>query len=328
MILNGLIFFFAAAKASLFSEYMLAEGERVLFAKTATETIIDPPEVITTFPLPLDPKKLPQVAIDNGASRHKSRNIETIRLEANGAWTKFHFWEAGAASKQVFQFKINRPHLLDVTDFMCSGDSFSVLSVDSLRGNEIIATTLGKGAFDNCLTFAATPQQAWNSENFSHVRHLLEAGTYQLQIVANKSPAGAGQGAIRLEPVRLARKTRRNFQLVESKLPFRHAAHVCDMFGMDLAQIDNQEEAISAFKLVHDTLGPRETAFIAGFQGARTAARVEEFSEEGLPSRDDLVDENPYYLYSGKHRGTGQILTSSTPYPPSSVICKIIEHDT
>lgn len=319
-----LAFYFATVKASFFSEYILGEGERVLFAKTSRETVINPPEVMVSFPLPQDPKKLSQVAIDNGASRHIKRKFHTIRLNPNGVWTRFNFWEAGSAANELFQFKINVPHLLDVTDFMCAGDSFTIAKADSLRGTEEIASTFGKGAFDNCLTFAASPQQAWNSENFSHVRHLLEPDTYQLQIFANKSPAGAGQGALRLEAVRVSKKTRRNFRLIESKLPFRFAALVCDMYGMELAQIENENEAIEAFKFVYDTLGPKETAFIGGFApSTATKHDLDESSEKDGNEGGELL--TPFYIYTGKRREDGQILTSSTQYPPSSVICRVVE---
>ncbi len=302
--------------AMYFPEYILGKDERVLFAKTPRGTVIDPPEMVTTVPLPTDSKKLSQAAIDNGASSGQKRKLSATQLKANGVWTRFNFWEAGSPANEVFQFIINKPHLLDVTDYLCSGESFTVVN---LEDGEIMVSTKGRGAFDNCLTRAESPQQAWNSENFSHARHLLAAGDYKIQIYATESPAGAGKGAVRLESIRVSSKAREALRLVESKLPFRYATEVCDLFGLELAHIGSANEAIQAFKFIHDTLGPNEVAFIAGYG---------EPSGEGSDDSDETsrIEVNkPFYVYTGKHRGDGQILTTDGSYPPSSVICRAVE---
>lgn len=303
-----LLFLTPATSASFFHDYQLAEKEQVLFARTNTETVTRPETPLAIFALPqMDPKRLSQAAIDNGAGKHSKRGLKQIRLPADGRWKEFQFWESGSFANEEFKFEINTAHILDVTDFKCTGDAFAVFNAKSSA--EIISSKV-TGAYDGCLTFADTPQQAWNSENFSHLRHVLPMGKYHLKTVAISSPAGAGSGAIRLEPIRFSKLNRERFRIIESKLPWRYAAEVCRLYDLELASLNSENEVIKAFKLIYDALGPKETAFIRRFGNA-----------DDWVENEELESSPAVYVYAHT-RSNGQVLSNSGPTPLNSVLCE------
>ncbi|QSI78608.1 PEP-CTERM sorting domain-containing protein [Niveibacterium microcysteis] len=126
-------------------------------------------------------------------------------ITPSDGWQTFYFGDAGsawldapafddAALPTRFEFTLDGPARLDVTDLGLAGDRFEVV-VNGVRLG--LTSAMPINDTDVGLDF----DTAFTSPAWSHGSWTLAAGTYTVSGLASDSPFGAGVGAIRLAAV-------------------------------------------------------------------------------------------------------------------------------
>jgi len=222
-------------------------------------------------------------------------------------WNVFEFRSAGAKALQSFKFRLDAPHIIDVTDYKCAGDAIAVYDRDDDKGRSTLIMEAYKVKNDNCATFANTPEAAWKSPNHFHRREILDAGKHHLEFIPTESPFGSGRAAFRLERIKECKVRNDNFVVLKTFFSHRLAEAACNLFGLRLAVVSS-EDMIEAIEAVYDCIGENETVFIKTFIDPNNL--------------DRNPNNSPMYLRTGDAEREGQILDNTGDVPMYRVLCQ------
>lgn len=198
------------------------------------------------MPLPLKPRDVP--------------------LALNGGWYSFQFGQANTEAPSHFVFQLSAPALFKITDYFCSGDRFYLKDSHKYLG------PTGQVSFDDCKSNTTNPDYAFaHPDVFSVGSYRLEVGWHNISVKVLQAPFGGGSGAVRLDPiiVQCAIKTADSaaFTMVDTPVPYAHAAGICSAMGLQLADINLHKTLAGASDLAFQCLGPFRKAWIGSYFG-------------------------------------------------------------
>lgn len=115
-------------------------------------------------------------------------------LQVGGNWTRFQYATKDTKAQPAFFLYLEEGQeaLLQVTDYYCSGDRFSIMDNGKVLG------TTSKAAFDHCLTRTEDIDEAFASSKWSSGQYRLKSGGHQISLRVEASPGQTGAGAVRV----------------------------------------------------------------------------------------------------------------------------------
>jgi hypothetical protein len=114
-----------------------------------------------------------------------------VTVGKSPAWSFSPFGGTGSQALNTFLIDTMEFLTLQVTDFQCIGDVFSIYNGDTL-----LFSTHDVDA-DGCAAFQPDPDLAFSNPEFSKGSFTLSPGSYNLRIVLKSSPYGGGTLALR-----------------------------------------------------------------------------------------------------------------------------------
>lgn len=154
------------------------------------------------------------------------------------AWSYFTYNCACKTAVPIFRVQAcDRPALLQITDFLATGDAYLAYANDQLILKTPLRRSLG------LLTLSLDPSAAMISRDWSHGEVPIEAKTtFTLKIVPRNVTYETGRGAVRLLPLYHSAISSRFF-IVTTPLPYEQAADACAAFdGAQLAILKNERQ--------------------------------------------------------------------------------------
>lgn len=158
-------------------------------------------------------------------------------LYPSSNWSHFTYNCACKTAVPVFRVQsCDRPALLQVTDFLATGDAYRAYANDQLILKTPIVRSLG------LLTQSFDPSAAMLSTDWSHGQVPIEARTaFTLKIVPRKVTYETGRGAVRLLPLNHVAINSRFF-VITTELPYEQASDACAAFDATLAILRNERQ--------------------------------------------------------------------------------------
>ncbi len=152
-------------------------------------------------------------------------------------WAQFSYNCACKTAVPVFRVQsCDRPALLQVTDFLATGDAYRAYANDQLILKTPLVRSLG------LLTQSLDPSAAMLSTDWSHGEVPIEARTaFTLKIVPRKVTYETGRGAVRLLPLSNTSINSRFF-VITTQLPYEQASDACAAFDANLAILRNERQ--------------------------------------------------------------------------------------
>ena len=173
------------------------------------------------------------------------RNRSSVQLPLNlqrdlppsPVWSYFTYNCACKVAVPIFRVQACQyPALLQVTDFLANGDSYTAYGNDQLILKTPYVRSLGP------FTFSLDPTSAMLSHDWSHGEIPIEARTeFTLKIVPRHVQYETGRGAVRLLPLQHAGINSHLF-IVTNTLPYDQASDACAAFGSSLAILKNEKQ--------------------------------------------------------------------------------------
>lgn len=200
-----------------------------------------------------------------GAASHST----LIRdLYPSSCWSHFTYNCACKTAVPIFRVHpCDRPGLLQITDFLATGDSYLAFANDQL----ILKTPRRRklGILVECFD----PSAAMLSHDWSHGEVPIEPRTsFTLKITPRNVTYETGRGAVRLLPLNHTSINSRLF-IVTNDLPYEQAADACAAFNSTLAVL-NGERQIKEVALALNKLPGCPTVWFGGIECKSPVSRL------------------------------------------------------
>lgn len=152
-------------------------------------------------------------------------------------WTHFTYNCACKTAVPIYRVHpCDRPALLQITDFLATGDSYLAFANDQLILKTPRRRSLG------IFTFNISPSEAMLSRDWSHGEVPIEPKTnFTLKITPRNVTYETGRGAVRLLPLNHTAINSRLF-IVTNDLPYEQAADACAAFNSTLAVLNGERQ--------------------------------------------------------------------------------------
>lgn len=152
-------------------------------------------------------------------------------------WTFFTYNCACKTAVPIYRVHpSDRPALLQITDFLTTGDSYLAFANDQLILKTPRRRSLG------ILTTSLNPSEAMLSHDWSHGEVPIEPKTsFTLKITPRNVTYETGRGAVRLLPLNHTAINSRLF-IVTNDLPYEQAVDACAAFGSTLAVLNGERQ--------------------------------------------------------------------------------------
>ncbi len=184
-----------------------------------------------------------------------------LPLSIPPVWTIFQYGATGSTVPDVFAFAQTAPVMLEVQDFVCSGNRFAIYDNGVFIGNSTYALN------DGCATFAPTVESAAGNLYYTSFERLMPPGAHRITLQVIASVAGHGAAGIRIKyPLSVCALQLSSLFLVKTAEPFAAAEATCQSIGLSLANITTYNFA-DATRLVYECVGAFSRAFLKSFQG-------------------------------------------------------------
>lgn len=161
----------------------------------------------------------------------------TRDLYPSSNWSHFTYNCACKTAVPIYRVQpCDRPSLLQITDFLATGDSYLAYANEQL----ILKTprTRNLGIF----TQSFDPSSAMLSTDWSHGEVPIEQRTsFTLKITPRNVTYETGRGAVRLLPLNHTSISSRVF-IITNELPFEQATDACAAFGSTLAILASEKQ--------------------------------------------------------------------------------------
>lgn len=208
-------------------------------------------------------------------------------LYPSPAWSHFTYNCACKTAVPIFRVQAcDRPALLQVTDFLATGDAYRVYANDQLILKTPLKRSLG------LLTESFDPSSAMLSSDWSHGQVPIEARTaFTLKIVPRKVTYETGRGAVRLLPLYHTSLNSRLF-VITTALPWEQAADACAAFDAQLA-ILRSERQVKEVALALNKLPACPSVWFGGVNCKEAVSRL--FLRYNPVSEQAVIDRAPRY---------------------------------
>ncbi len=182
-----------------------------------------------------------------------------LPLSTPPVWTIFEYGAAGSTVPEVFAFAQTTPVVLEVQDFICSGNRFAIYDNGVFIGNSTYALN------DGCATFAPTVESAVGNLYYSSFTRLMPPGLHQITIHVLVSVLGHGSAGIRIRaPLDVCATQLSGMTVVKTPKPFASAEATCQSIGQSLANITTYNFD-DATRLVFGCVGAFSKAFVRSY---------------------------------------------------------------
>ena len=153
------------------------------------------------------------------------------------SWSHFTYNCACKTAVPIYRVHpCDRPALLQITDFLATGDSYIAYANDQLILKTPLRRSLG------ILTQCLDPSAAMLSHDWSHGEVPIEPRTsFTLKITPRNVTYETGRGAVRLLPLNHTAINSRLF-IVTNDLPYEQAVDACAAFGSSLAILSGERQ--------------------------------------------------------------------------------------
>jgi hypothetical protein len=158
-------------------------------------------------------------------------------LNPSSNWSNFTYNCACKTAVPIYRVQpCDRPALLQITDFLATGDSYLAFANDQLILKTPQRRNLG------ILTQSFDPSSAMLSHDWSHGEVPIEQRTtFTLKITPRNVTYETGRGAVRLLPLNHTSISSRLF-VITNDLPFEQAKDACAAFESTLAILNNERQ--------------------------------------------------------------------------------------
>lgn len=158
-------------------------------------------------------------------------------LYPSSRWSNFTYNCACKTAVPIYRVhQCDRPALLQITDFLATGDSYLAYANDQLILKTPRRRSLG------VLTQSLDPSSAMLSHDWSHGEVPIEPRTsFTLKITPRNVTYETGRGAVRLLPLNHSSINSRLF-IVTNDLPYEQAEDACAAFNSSLAVLGNEKQ--------------------------------------------------------------------------------------
>lgn len=200
-----------------------------------------------------------------GAASHSSLIRE---LYPSSSWSHFTYNCACKTAVPIYRVhQCDRPALLQITDFLATGDSYLAYANDQLILKTPRRRSLG------ILIQCFDPSAAMLSHDWSHGEVPIEPRTsFTLKITPRNVTYETGRGAVRLLPLNHTSINSRLF-IVTNELPYEQASDACAAFGSTLAVL-NGERQIKEVALALNKLPGCPTVWFGGVECKKPVSRL------------------------------------------------------
>lgn len=189
-------------------------------------------------------------------------------LYPSSCWTNFCYNCACKTAVPIFRVhQCDRPALLQITDFLATGDSYLAFANDQLILKTPRRRSLG------ILVECFDPTAAMLSHDWSHGEVPIEPRTtFTLKITPRNVTYETGRGAVRLLPLNHTAINSRLF-IVTNVLPYEQAADACAAFNSTLAILENERQ-IKEVAVALDKLPGCPSVWFGGVECKKPVSRL------------------------------------------------------
>jgi hypothetical protein len=183
---------------------------------------------------------LSSVALGNRQLESLQNEVKTsavVNLVTNAGFSVSPFGGTGSQASNTFTVNTGEIVSLQVTDYQCAGDVFSVYD-----GNTLLFTSSAVAGPD-CSPWTPDPNVAWADARFSKGSITLKPGNYNIRIVLASAPYGGGMVAIRVSSICFPKNNPGLMAVLsDAAHPYgfkcAEASNACSAWGLKKADLD------------------------------------------------------------------------------------------
>lgn len=208
-------------------------------------------------------------------------------LYPSDCWSHFTYNCACKTAVPIYRVhQCDRPALLQITDYLATGDSYLAFANDQLILKTPRCRSLG------LLTQSFDPSSAMLSHDWSHGEVPIEARTsFTLKISPRNVTYQTGRGAVRLLPLNHCAINSRLF-IITNDLPYEQAADACAAFNSTLA-ILHGEKQIKEVAIALNKLPGCPSVWFGGVECSEVVSRL--FLLFNPVTESAVIDRAPRY---------------------------------
>lgn len=211
----------------------------------------------------------------------------TRDLYPSQMWSQFTYNCACKTAVPIYRVHpCDQPSLLQITDFLATGDSYSAYANDQL-----ILTTPKRRSL-GILTQSFDPSAALLSHDWSHGEVPIEAKTgFTLKITPRNVTYETGRGAVRLLPL-YHTSISAKLLIVNTELPYEQASDACAAFDAQLAILKDDRQ-IREVALALNKIPGCPSVWFGGIKCKKPVSRL--FLLYNPVTENAVVDRAPRY---------------------------------